>query len=119
MKKKLALILAAIIATSLFSGCGATNGANSEVLPPPVIVEPLTLEDDMFSIENGTLIACYDPSGEVEVPSGVITIGDNAFKECKSITSVILPEVLLLLETKHLLTAIILKRLLFLKALQL
>ena len=37
-----------------------------------------------------TTCAMYAP-GAIEIPEGVITIGDNAFRECDSITSIIVP----------------------------
>lgn len=47
---------------------------------------------DDFVIENGILLRCGDPSGEVRVPEGVVSIGENAFRECAALTAIILPE---------------------------
>ena len=42
--------------------------------------------------ENGVLIGYHGDGGDVVIPDGVMKIGNNAFGECESLTSVIIPE---------------------------
>ena len=45
-----------------------------------------------FIIENGVLKKYKGPGGAVVVPEGVTSIGKGAFSDCRSMTSVSLPE---------------------------
>ena len=45
-----------------------------------------------FVIEDGVLKQYTGPGGEVVIPAGVTAIGDLAFSNCESVTSVIVPE---------------------------
>ena len=45
-----------------------------------------------FQIEDGVLVAYLGQGGEVTVPDDVTSIGEGAFKNCDTLTSVILPE---------------------------
>ena len=48
--------------------------------------------DSDFQITNGVLTKYTGPGGDVVVPEGVTGIGDWAFGECESLTSIVLPE---------------------------
>lgn len=48
--------------------------------------------DSDFVIENGVLTKYNGPGGEVVIPDGVVCIGNGAFKDCTSMTSVIIPD---------------------------
>ena len=48
--------------------------------------------DSDFQITNGVLTQYTGPGGDVVVPEGVTSIGDWAFGECESLTSIVLPE---------------------------
>ena len=48
--------------------------------------------DSDFQITNGVLTKYTGPGGDVVVPEGVTSIGDWAFGECESLTSIVLPE---------------------------
>ena len=45
-----------------------------------------------FVIENGVLTKYNGPGGDVTIPEGVTVIGEHAFFECASLTSVTIPE---------------------------
>lgn len=45
-----------------------------------------------FVIENSVLIKYKGPGGDVVIPAGVTTIGEDAFLECESLKSITLPE---------------------------
>ena len=45
-----------------------------------------------FIIENGVLKKYVGPGGDVVVPEGVTNIGDQAFYDCSSLTSITLPD---------------------------
>ena len=45
-----------------------------------------------FVIENGVLKKYVGPGGDVAVPEGVTSIGENLFYGCGSLTSITLPE---------------------------
>ena len=45
-----------------------------------------------FEIENGVLIKYRGSGGDVAVPDGVTSIGDEAFRDCSSLVSIELPE---------------------------
>ena len=50
----------------------------------------------LFSKDKKTLIKCPEgKSGDYTVPNGVTTIGQNAFKACRKLTGIVLPEGLL------------------------
>ena len=49
-------------------------------------------DSNSFEIENGVLKKYSGPGGDVAVPAGVTSIGNEAFKKCESLTSVTLPE---------------------------
>jgi hypothetical protein len=51
------------------------------------------LDDSDFEIdENGVLIDYYGIGGEVIIPDGVTSIGDDVFYNCNTLTSIIIPE---------------------------
>ena len=45
-----------------------------------------------FQIENGVLVKYTGNGGDVVIPEGVTSIGDWAFYECSSLTSVTIPD---------------------------
>lgn len=45
-----------------------------------------------FVIDNGVLEKYVGPGGDVIIPTGVTTIGFHAFKDCSSLTSVMIPQ---------------------------
>ena len=44
-----------------------------------------------FEIENGVLKKYKGQGGDVVVPNGVVNIGESAFEDCSSLTSIVLP----------------------------
>lgn len=48
--------------------------------------------DSDFTIENGALVKYNGPGGDVVIPDGVTTIKAQAFRECSTLKSVIVPE---------------------------
>ncbi len=52
----------------------------------------LVSEDSDFEIENGVLKKYNGSGGDVVIPAGVTVIGDEAFKDCRSLISVTLPD---------------------------
>ncbi len=46
---------------------------------------------DGFIIQDGVLTGYEGPGGDVTIPKGVTSIGDNAFWDCDSLTSITLP----------------------------
>ncbi len=49
-------------------------------------------QESEFTITNGVLTAYNGAGGEVVIPEGVSKIGDNAFKDCESLTSIQIPD---------------------------
>lgn len=47
--------------------------------------------DHEFVVVNGILIDSRTKSGELIIPDGVITIGENAFRECDNLKNVVIP----------------------------
>ena len=45
-----------------------------------------------FEIENGVLEKYLEDAKKVTIPKGVTSIGDNAFRWCKNLTSINIPE---------------------------
>ena len=45
-----------------------------------------------FEINKGTLIKYKGEGGDVVIPHGITRIGDSAFCDCESLTSVVIPE---------------------------
>ncbi|MCI8399819.1 MAG: leucine-rich repeat protein [Oscillibacter sp.] len=45
-----------------------------------------------FNIRDGILRKYNGPGGDVTIPEGVKEIGDEAFRFCESLTSVIVPK---------------------------
>ncbi len=45
-----------------------------------------------FDIENGVLTKYTGSNGDVVIPEGITSIGDNAFSGCSSLESITLPE---------------------------
>ncbi len=52
----------------------------------------LAAEESDFTIEDGVLTRYNGPGGDVVIPDGVTSIGDDAFKRCYDLTSVTIPE---------------------------
>lgn len=48
--------------------------------------------DSDFTIENGVLTKYNGSGGDVIIPDGVTSIGDFAFKDCKTLTGIIIPK---------------------------
>ena len=45
-----------------------------------------------FKIENGILTSYTGPGGNVVIPNAVIAIGEYAFYDCRSLTSIAIPD---------------------------
>ena len=45
-----------------------------------------------FEVENGVLVKYTGAGGDVVIPDRVTGIGDRAFSQCKSLTSVTIPD---------------------------
>ena len=65
----------------------------------PVVFEPIskktaTQKDELkdFEIENGVLTKYNGAGGDVVIPDGVTSIGDSAFENCSSLTSITIPD---------------------------
>ena len=52
---------------------------------------PVSASGQDFVIENGVLTRYNGPGGDVVVPTGVTSIGDDAFSYCQGLTSVTVP----------------------------
>ena len=96
-KKVLFVCLSLVLVGGVLTGCGkkAGNSEKSEKSnPPPGSVEADEARGIKFSADKRTLVK-YNrdlPDKEYTIPSGVTTIGDSAFEECKNLTSVTIPE---------------------------
>ena len=54
-----------------------------------------------WSSDSGLILLSYEgPGGEVKVPEGVISVGEEAFAYCSHVTDVILPEGVWLIDRK-------------------
>ena len=49
-------------------------------------------ENDVLTIEDGVLTKCKEGLVNLVVPNGVTEIGQEAFSDCSSLTSVVIPE---------------------------
>lgn len=56
------------------------------------LAAPAFAADSGFVIENGVLTEYNGPGGDVVIPDGVTSIGDEAFLCCQSLTSVTIPD---------------------------
>lgn len=53
---------------------------------------PAFAAESDFIIKNGVLVEYVGPGGDISIPSGVKELGDDTFKDCNELTSVIIPE---------------------------
>ena len=93
MKKKImlsALIGAMILSISACGGAEKENviGSVEETEPK----EPLNINDETFTIEDGNMREYKGNGGDVIIPDGVTSISGYAFKDCKNLTSVEIPD---------------------------
>ena len=96
------------IGDEAFYGCeslssiGLPNSLETIGVNPFVICNNLNIisHSDRFKIinsllidcESSTVITCLNKDKEIIVPNGILHIGDHAFYECSSLTSIRLPE---------------------------
>lgn len=63
--------------------------------------EPIQTNDDRdFRIEGNILVEYTGPGGDVVIPDGISTIGQKAFSENNSLTSVVIPDSVTSIETE-------------------
>lgn len=93
MKKRfLAMVLVVCLLGSLIPGAGAVPGV---IIPPPE--SPAVEEDSMDSSEfkidaYGVLSGYTGAGGDVVIPDGVKKISSEAFHNCTTITSLVIPD---------------------------
>ena len=71
--------------------CGSRYKAPKEDQPAPAAPSD-------FEIENGVLVRYRGKGGDVTVPAGVTSIGDEAFRGCSGLTGITLPASVTVLE---------------------
>ena len=79
MRKKFAPVLTALIMTASLTACAGSGE------------QGLTLSDENFVIKDGVLRSYNGSGGEVEIPEGVTTVGQLAFRRSE-LTGVLIPD---------------------------
>ena len=72
MKKTMNIILLVMYLCTVF--CGSAYGDQEE-----------------FSIEDGAIVRYNGPGGNVTIPNGVVSIDENAFRNCENLISITIP----------------------------
>ena len=71
---------------------GKDNAAAQAVSDDRSSAKSIGAKDARLTIENGVLVKCAkDAKGELIIPDGVTSIGDSAFRNCTSLTSITIP----------------------------
>lgn len=106
MRRKIALVLAAVVAAVSLVGCSdnkeplnnsseSQHSGNNNSSTSQESGTNSTAEENYpkcLTIENNVVVKCDKEATEVVVPDGVTEIGEGAFSDCTNLKEVILPD---------------------------